>query len=95
MTLNIYISLLFFLFNYLLAYKEYPYSLILAYESLRPATYIRFATSENGLLYIVTGEDTLDAGKRHRYIIIYDINTASFVKKISYESNFGFWRGEP
>jgi hypothetical protein len=62
---------------------------------MNPATYIR-PVSNNDKLYIVTGEDEINYGnKRHRYIIIYDIETASYLKKITYESDFGFWRGEP
>ena len=96
MSLNIYKSLLFFLFNYLLAYKEYPYSFMFAYESLVAGTYIRFAKRNNELLYIVTGEDVLKGNNKfNRYINIYHEYSASYVKTISYESDFGFWRGEP
>ena len=71
------------------------FSIILADENMRSATYIRPALSEDGYLYLVTGEDEEADVKRHRYIIKYDINTASFVDKITYESDYGFWRGEP
>ena len=27
--------------------------------------------------------------------MVYDLNTARFIKKITYSSNYGFWRGEP
>ena len=62
---------------------------------MRNGTYIRPAISEDGYLYLVTGEDDEANVKRRRYIIKYDINSASFVETIKYESDFGFWRGEP
>ena len=57
--------------------------------------YIRPAISENGYLYIMTGEDEDIAGyTRNRYIVKFDINSGNFIEQISYKSQYGFWRGE-
>ena len=74
---------------------QLKFSIILADENMRNGTYIRPAISEDGYLYLVTGEDDETNVKRQRYVIKYDINSASFVETIKYESDFGFWRGEP
>ena len=91
-------KLLLFLFVFFIKQinsETHLFSLIYAYDRMSPATYIR-PVSNNDKLYIVTGEDDINYGnKRHRYIIIYDIETASYLKTITYESDFGFWRGEP
>ena len=71
------------------------FSIKLVDENQTPGTYIRPAISENGYLYIVTGEDGYINDAMHRFIIVYDLNTARFIKKISYKSSYGFWRGEP
>ena len=58
-------------------------------------TYIRPAISENGYLYIMTGEDDYFEGyTRNRFIVKFDINTGNFIEQISYKSQYGFWRGD-
>ena len=64
-------------------------------EREHAGTYIRPAIIEDGYLYIITGENTDENEKGKRYIIKYDINTAKYIETISYETNYGFWRGEP
>ena len=71
------------------------FSIKLVDENQTPGTYIRPTISEKGYLYIVTGEDKYINDKQNRFIMIYDLITARFVKKITYNSNYGFWRGEP
>ena len=63
------------------------------YESGEPTNYIRPVISENGELYIITGENEPENSIRYRYIIKYDINSGDFVEQIKYKSNYGFWRG--
>ena len=88
--------ILFLFLNLLeIIYPQNKFSIQLVEEKQRNGTYIRPVVSENGYLYLVTGEDDETNVKRHRYIVVYDTNTASFVKTLTYESDFGFWRGEP
>ena len=64
-------------------------------EEMKTGNYISPTISEDGYLYIVTGNnEDLKANLSQRYIIIYDINSASFVKKIVYNTSFGFYSGE-
>ena len=64
------------------------------YENGSPGTYIRPAISENGYLFIMTGEDVPNDTIRNRYIVKFNINSGAFVEQISYKSNYGFWRGQ-
>ena len=92
-----YFLLIFFFFFFLKKITSTNYiSFKRVYEKGKFAgTYIRPAISEDGYLYIITGENTDENEKGKRYIIKYDINTAKYIKTITYESNYGFWRGEP
>ena len=64
-------------------------------EEMKPGRFISPTISEDGYLYIVTGHDEdFKDNLSQRYIIIYDINTVSFVKKIIYNTSFGFYSGE-
>ena len=72
------------------------FSIELVDENMRNSSYVRPTISEDGYLYIVTGEDYyLNSIKPRRYIISYNINSATYYKTISYQSQYGFWRGEP
>ena len=63
------------------------------YESGEPTNYIRPVISENGDLYIITGENEPEDSIRKRYIVKYNIDSGNFIEQISYKSNYGFWRG--
>ena len=63
------------------------------YESGEPTNYIWPVISENGELYIITGENEPKNSIRYRYIVKYDIISGDFVEQIKYKSNYGFWRG--
>ena len=60
------------------------------YESGEPTNYRRPVISENGEIYIISGENELENSIRYRYIIKYDINSGDFVEQIKYKSNYGF-----
>ena len=53
------------------------------------------AKSENGYLYIVTGDDSDATPAHNRYIIKYNTDTSSYVKTIAYQSGYAFIWGEP
>ena len=89
---KIIISFVFFISKNVLTLNQF--SLHSVYdENNDHGTYIRPAISENGYLYIMTGEDD-PKENRNRYIVKFDINSGTFIEQINYKSNYGFWRGD-
>ena len=89
---KIFILFVFFLTNNILAFNEFSFHSV--YEGKdNHGTYIRPAISENGYLYIMTGEDD-PKENRNRYIVKFDINSGTFIEQINYKSDYGFWRGD-
>ena len=74
---------------------ENKFSLTLVDTNIYNAEYIRPTISEDGYLYIVTGENDPNDNDPNRYIIKYDINSASYVKTITFKSDINYMRGEP
>ena len=90
---KILIVFVFFLSNNILAFNEFSFHSV--YEGKNNhGTYIRPAISENGYLYIMTGEDVPIRTTRNRYILKFDINSGTFIEQINYKSDYGFWRGD-
>ena len=76
-------------------FTENYFSFNLVDEEMKKGSFISPTLSEDGYLYIVTSHDEdLKANLSQRYIIIYDINSVSFVNKIVYDSSFGFYSGQ-
>ena len=85
---KIIISFVFFISKNVLTLNQF--SLHSVYdENNDHGTYIRPAISENGYLYIMTGEDD-PKENRNRYIVKFDINSGTFIEQINYKSNYGF-----
>ena len=61
-------------------------------ENMSPSSFIRPVISENGYLYIVTGED--NNNYNNRYILKFSIYSGDLINEIKYNINYGFWRGE-
>ena len=74
---------------------ENKFSLTLVDTNIYNAEYIRPTISEDGYLYIVTGENDPNDNDPNRYIIKYDINSASYIKTITFKSDINYMRGEP
>ena len=92
------IKILFFiLFILRVINNSSKFSIQLVDENMRNGTYIRPTISEDGYLYIVTGEDRYSNGiKPRRFIISYNIKSATInPQHFSYPNSYGFWRGEP
>jgi len=74
---------------------ENKFSLTLVDSNIYNGEYIRPTTSEDGYLYIVTGENDPNDNNPNRYVIKYDINSGSYIETISFKSDIPFTRGEP
>ena len=74
---------------------ENKFSLTLVDANIYNAEYIRPTISEDGYLYIVTGENDPNDNDPNRYIIKYDINSASYIETITFKSDINYMRGEP
>ena len=61
-------------------------------KDMAPGTYIQPVISENGYLYIVTGED--DNNYSNRYILKFSKSSGALINSTKYNINYGFWRGE-
>ena len=80
--LNIFILLQLVNNSYL---KENYFSMQLIYNEAINGIYTRQVLSEK-YLCVLASEDKVNDQKTYRYIIIYDLNTGAFVKKIKYIS---------
>ena len=70
------------------------FSLELVNEDMRQGTFISPTLSEDGYLYIVTGEDELINNICNRYYLIFDTKNTSIIAKLYYETSQTFWSGE-
>ena len=70
------------------------FSLTLVYENLQNGQYICMTKSNNGYLYIVTGEDSSTSNNPNRFIIKYNTNSMVYEETIAYNSDHYFANGE-
>ena len=75
--------------------QDNPFSLILVNENIGHGNYIRSTKSEDGYLYLVTGEDFDSSRYPNRFILKFEISSAKLLDTISYHSSYRFMRGEP
>ena len=73
---------------------ENYFSFKLVDENMKLAYSIIPTISEDGYLYIVTGSFNLESNLSQRYIITYDINSATLIKEYRYNTSFAFGHGE-
>ena len=71
---------------------ENKFSIELAEQRMRQATYICPAPDNNGNIYLVTGEETFTDNKI--YVLKYDINSLKVIDSFYYESTYSFTYGE-
>ena len=73
--------------------SQHLFSFIPINEKIQQGFFVSPTLTEN-YLYIVTGENINNNDIKKRYILIYDINSASLIKHISYESQFNYTYGD-
>ena len=73
--------------------SQHLFSFIPINEKIQQGFFVSPTLTEN-YLYIVTGENINNNDIKKRYILIYDINSASLIKCISYESQFNYTYGD-
>ena len=86
-----------FLFLIFLLFKDVKpiqnFSLKLIDENIGEGAFVSPVLTEN-YTFIVAGEDNENNGTYNRYILVYEKKSARLIKKITYESDFGFLFGE-